>query len=165
MRRALQPAALRASRRARLLLIEVRRRVSIRGGEAVSAHHWHRPKTRAMLLRGEEPAWITRHKRREYVIRAIIATPPWVDVKALRALAHRRDVLTRSTGVRHVLDHIVPLTHPLVSGLNVPENIQIIPAGTNALKLNGWCEWHGDLFAGLPPPPPVTLSLFAAGAA
>jgi hypothetical protein len=131
----------------------------------MSAHRWHRPKTRAAILAGNEPEWLRRHPRRDYVRQVILATPKWVDVKALRALARRRDVLTRSTGVRHVLDHIIPLTHPLICGLNVPENIQIIPASTNARKLNAWCEWHGDLFDGLPPPPPVTLSLFSGVAA
>jgi hypothetical protein len=112
----------------------------------VSAHRWHRPALRAAILRGEEPAWLRTHSRRNYVRQAVLATPPWVDVDALKALVRKRDELTRATGVRHVLAHIVPLNHPRVCGLNVPENIKVVPWMTNASEGNAWCEWHGDLF-------------------
>jgi hypothetical protein len=112
----------------------------------MSAHRWHRPTLKARILAGNEPAWLVNHSRRAYVRQAVLATPPWVDVKALKALAAERDRISKETGVRHVLAHITPLNHPRVCGLNVPENIKIVSWRTNAAESNGWCEWHGELF-------------------
>lgn len=113
----------------------------------MSAHRWHRPSLRLALCRGEVATWLRRHPRSSYVIQAVLATPPWVDVAALKALAQERDRLTKETGIVHVLDHIVPLNHPRVCGLNVPANIQIIPRARNAAKSNAWCDEQLDLFA------------------
>jgi hypothetical protein len=111
------------------------------------SHQWIRPTLRALLISGDIPEWVRKHPRAPYVIRAVLATPPWVDRKAMKALADKRDELTRRTGIPHTLDHIVPLNHPRVCGLNVPWNLRVIPRGPNALKSNAWCEWHGDLFS------------------
>lgn len=112
----------------------------------MSAHRWIRPSLRSRLIAGEMPAWVREHPRSDYVMQAVLATPPWVDRQALKALADRRDELTRRTGIPHRLDHIVPLKHPRVCGLNVPWNLRIIPMAANANKSNAWCEWHGELF-------------------
>ena len=44
--------------------------------------------------------------------------------------------VTRSTGVQHSVDHIVPLLHPLVCGLHVSDNLRIIPLKENQVKCN-----------------------------
>lgn len=111
------------------------------------AHRWIRPTLRALLMAGQMPAWVRNHPRARYVIQAVLATPPWVDRQALKALANQRDEMTRRTGIPHTLDHIVPLNHPRVCGLNVPWNLRVVPKAANANKLNAWCEWHGDLFS------------------
>ena len=112
----------------------------------MSAHRWIRPSLRAALCRGELAAWLLRHPRADYVKQAVLATPPWVDRKAMKALTERRDAIARKTGLPHTLDHIVPLNHPRVCGLNVPWNLRIVPRAVNARKSNLWCEWHGELF-------------------
>ena len=40
------------------------------------------------------------------------------------------------TGVVHHVDHEMPLVHPLVSGLHVPANLQVIPGSMNRKKSN-----------------------------
>ena len=42
------------------------------------------------------------------------------------------------TGIAWHVDHIIPLHGALVSGLHVPENIQVIPAVVNMRKNNKW---------------------------
>lgn len=58
------------------------------------------------------------------------ATPPWVDRRALDAIY----VQARAAG-KHV-DHIIPLRGKLVSGLNVPWNLQLLDPTANRRKGN-----------------------------
>lgn len=96
---------------------------------------------RALLLADNEPNWLRVHHRRTYIRNAIIASPDWLDREWMRAFIRGAEQLETDTGIRHVCDHIVPLTHPYVCGLNVPWNIQIIPWRVNAGKTN---DFHPD---------------------
>jgi len=44
--------------------------------------------------------------------------------------------ISKETGVPHEVDHIVPLTHDAICGLNAPINLQVIPASENRRKAN-----------------------------
>lgn len=100
---------------------------------------WVRPTLRHALITGVDvPSWIARHPRRAYVVQAVLATPDWVDRAALQELRRQAKYLSCVTGRQHVLDHIIPLNHPDVSGLNVPWNIQILTRLQNAYKSNKW---------------------------
>lgn len=59
------------------------------------------------------------------------ATPPWVDKDALR------DFYMNCPEGYHV-DHIIPLSNELVSGLNCLTNLQYLPADQNEFKNNKW---------------------------
>ena len=64
------------------------------------------------------------------------ATPKWANqffIREAYALARLR---TTVTGIKWQVDHIVPLRHPLVQGLHVENNLQVIPAGHNQSKGN-----------------------------
>lgn len=106
---------------------------------------------RERLLAGDEPAWLQRHPRRTYVVNVILATPAWVDRAQMRRINERA-----RRRIDCVRDHIVPLTHPLVCGLNVPWNLRIIPRLENAKRSNSWWEYTADLFT---EPEQLSLSL------
>lgn len=67
------------------------------------------------------------------------ATPPWLtkkqkaDMKQLYIEAQR---LTKLTGERYVVDHIVPLINEDVCGLHVPWNLRVITQDENLVKSN-----------------------------
>lgn len=108
--------------------------------------------TREKILAGETPQWILRHSRRERLILNALATPPWVKARDFRHLRERAIRLTMLHGELYVLDHIVPLVHPYVCGLNVPENIAVIPHRVNANKSNKWFPDQGEFDLQLGPP-------------
>ena len=103
--------------------------------------------TRRALLRGEVPKWIANSKRAAYIRAVVLSAPPWVDLKELRAMKARAAWETTMSGKLHVLDHIVPVTHPLVCGLTVPWNLRIVPWDTNLSKSNEFSPEQGELFA------------------
>ena len=90
---------------------------------------------------GMIPSWLWKHSRRDYIVQAVLSSPPWVDIKALRELQRQAAALPDGT-----LDHEVPLNHPRVCGLTVPWNLKVSTRAANLSKGNAWCQWHGELF-------------------
>lgn len=68
----------------------------------------------------------------------IMATPRWVDYDALKCIYLDAAAKSIQTGVKHSVDHIVPLRHELVCGLHVPWNLQILTLGDNSRKGNNF---------------------------
>lgn len=67
------------------------------------------------------------------------ATPDWLtteDILAIDKFYELREELNKLTGVKHHVDHIVPLRGKTVCGLHVPWNLQVIPAVENLSKSN-----------------------------
>lgn len=60
------------------------------------------------------------------------ATPKWVDKKALES------IYAKASKKKLHVDHIVPLVHPLVCGLHVPWNLQLLTPLQNFRKNNRW---------------------------
>lgn len=59
-----------------------------------------------------------------------IATPPWVDQEDIK------QIYTQAVMQNLSVDHIVPINHTLVCGLNVPWNLQLISLKENLSKSN-----------------------------
>lgn len=100
------------------------------------------------------PAWLdgeheNKNTRRSqaYYRRLWDAQPPWSNRKAIRAI-YREAAWMRRNGFDVVVDHVIPLNHPLICGLHVPANLAIIPRDRNAYKSNRDHPAHpqADLF-------------------
>ena len=58
------------------------------------------------------------------------ATPSWADADELKYIAE----LAQERGLE--IDHIIPLSHPKICGLHVPDNLRCVPHDLNAWKSN-----------------------------
>ena len=71
------------------------------------------------------------------------ATPKWINTSqklAMRKLYLQAMDLTKLTGERYVVDHIVPLISDEVCGLHVPWNLRVITQEENLRKSNKLLE-------------------------
>lgn len=64
------------------------------------------------------------------------ACPSWADLYAIRAIYEECARVTESTGIKHHVDHIVPIRGKNVCGLHVHYNLQILEARANISKGN-----------------------------
>ncbi len=64
------------------------------------------------------------------------AFPKWADRKKMNAIYREARQLEKSDGIKRHVDHIVPLVHPLVSGLHCEFNLRILTAAENMIKHN-----------------------------
>lgn len=53
-----------------------------------------------------------------------------------QAAYHLARLRTQATGVKHHVDHIIPLQSDVVCGLHVENNLRVIPATMNIRKSN-----------------------------
>jgi hypothetical protein len=105
------------------------------------------PRLRALILSDTMPEWLKRHNRKSYIIACVLSKPEWADTEAMQALRREAQRLTLETGEQYVLDHHpYPLTHPLVCGLTVHQNLRVVPWRVNASKGNKWNPDQLELF-------------------
>jgi len=68
-------------------------------------------------------------------------TPLWLseqdkrEIKLIYKIAAR---VSKETGIDHHVDHEIPLQGEFVSGLHVPDNLQLLTAKENMIKNNGF---------------------------
>ena len=105
---------------------------SFRRWRQANADHLAREKSR-WAQENPEKVRAASARRRTAQLRA---TPPWSDRAAIEAIYQAAVDLERATGIRHHVDHIVPLRGRTVCGLHVPANLRVIPAAENQAKGN-----------------------------
>lgn len=64
------------------------------------------------------------------------ASPKWAKESRISEMFVLARDLTEKTGIKHQVDHIIPLRSTLVCGLHVETNLQVITAVENIKKLN-----------------------------
>lgn len=76
--------------------------------------------------------------------RKLSATPHWLSSEQQKEIDFlywlARD-LRATSGEKYEVDHIIPLKSPVICGLHVPWNLQILPESVNRVKQN---NFEGD---------------------
>lgn len=60
--------------------------------------------------------------------------PPWVSITDFVPVCKK----AVKAGPEYVVDHVIPLKHPLVCGLHVPANLRVVLRTTNGKKGNNF---------------------------
>lgn len=75
----------------------------------------------------------------KYRASKLLATPRWLNKEHLKQIEEfyiKAEYLTKTTGIKYTVDHIMPLQGKDVCGLHVPWNLQILTQTENIRKLN-----------------------------
>lgn len=86
-------------------------------------------------MRAKRPEFVAVKAAKRRVMK-MRAQPKWANqffIKEIYRLAVQR---TKATGIKWEVDHIIPLKSPLVCGLHVEHNLQVIPQFDNRSKGN-----------------------------
>lgn len=86
--------------------------------------------------------WRKRHPGREAEFHGVRRTImkrrlPWANREKMQCL-YQLARIYRTVGIPCEVDHIVPLQHPMVCGLHVAANLNLVPPSTNRRKSNSW---------------------------
>ena len=68
----------------------------------------------------------------------MFGTPPWADREKIKQIYEERDRIIAETGELYEVDHIIPVKHEKVCGLNVEFNLQILSESNNRSKSNNY---------------------------
>lgn len=94
----------------------------------------HRSETYAAWRVANKHIVNERNARRRAAI--LNATPSWADHDKIREFYALASKLTEQTGVKHEVDHIIPLQSKKVCGLHCAKNLQVITKEENVRKRN-----------------------------
>lgn len=86
------------------------------------------------LMRVERRKEILKSTAQQRKLTLKSATPSWSDSDAIKALYATAKQLTVDTGIKHEVDHIIPIQGKRVCGLHVPWNLRVITKAANVRK-------------------------------
>lgn len=66
------------------------------------------------------------------------AVPGWANLQKIDAVYASCIAITKASGIKHHVDHTVPIVHELVCGLHTEDNLQVLTATQNCSKQNLW---------------------------
>lgn len=97
-----------------------------------------KPAKGKLLYKDMTPEQRARHVNRVVARQEKIqqAMPTWANHDVILAYYIVCQNITKVTGIKHEVDHIIPIQHPLVCGLHVESNLQIITEEENIKKSN-----------------------------
>lgn len=72
------------------------------------------------------------------------AMPKWANREVMNAIYREARRLEKADGVKRHVDHVIPLVHPMVSGLHCEFNLRIISASENMAKKNSFYEFDDE---------------------
>jgi hypothetical protein len=107
------------------------------------AHRWY--KKNLEKSRENKRNWKKLNKAKwcasviQYKTKKLQAMPKWLTSEQIQEIEQfyiLRDKLTEETGIRHHVDHQVPLRGKNISGLHVPWNLEILTEKENLKKNN-----------------------------
>ncbi len=65
-----------------------------------------------------------------------LATVAWADKSAIAVIYRKAIAISKATGIRHEVDHIVPIISDIVCGLHCEANLRVLPLAENRSKGN-----------------------------
>ena len=99
-------------------------------------------KNRPEAVAKSQASWHQKNKARRAAYKAgreaakMCATPAWANQFFIEEIYDLARLRTEYLGVKHSVDHIVPMTSKVVCGLHVEHNLRVIPHRQNISKLN-----------------------------
>jgi hypothetical protein len=80
----------------------------------------------------------------KYRAKLLSATVPWANLMLIYEFYAEARELTRTSGTKHVVDHVIPLQGKFVCGLHVENNLQVLTASENSKKKNKFIPGFRD---------------------
>lgn len=106
-----------------------------------SRRYYERNRQKILEKTRQRNASLNSYYSRTYQARRLKASPRWLNksqkeqMKQFYILARR---FSEETGIKHTVDHIIPLRSSTVCGLHVPWNLQVITLVENSKKHNSY---------------------------